>query len=315
MTQKVLILGASGKIGRHSSEAFAKAGWEVHKFNRKTDTLKNAAQGMDVIVNGFNPAGYKGWAKQIPKYTAEIIQAAKHSGATVIVPGNVYNFGDTPGTWGPLTPQTAKTRKGRVRIEMEKSYQQAAREGVQTIVLRAGDFLDPNRDGTLMSLVILGKITKGTLTTLGPTDVDHAYCYLPDWARVAVGLAEKRSELYSFEDIPVPGENFTIEQLRDMIEMETGRNIEIKKFPWWLMTLASPVWTLAYELLEMRYLSETPHRLSGERLAQVLPEFTPASRKEIMMAELPHDLQGISLRKRNVHPNQTVTGKTFAVEK
>lgn len=314
MTQKVLILGANGKIGRHSSEAFRKVGWEVHKFDRATDTLEVAARGMDVIVNGFNPAGYKGWATQIPKYTAEIIQAAKTSGATIIVPGNVYNFGDTPGTWGPTTPQSAQTRKGRVRIEMEQSYRQAARDGVQTVILRAGDFLDPNRDGTLMSEVILNKIEKGSLTTLGPIDVEHAYCYLPDWARVAVGVAEKRAELNTFEDIPVPGESFTIQELRDMIALETGRDISIKKFPWWLMTLAAPFWTLAYELLEMRYLNEIPHRLSGTRLAQVLPEFEATSRQNIMLAELPRDMRSISLGKRDIHPNQTMAGEPLAID-
>lgn len=314
MTQKVLILGASGKIGRHSIEAFSKAGWEVHKFNRETDSLEGVAQGMDVIVNGFNPAGYKGWATEVPKYTAEIIQAAKTSGATIIVPGNVYNFGDTPGTWGPTTPQSAQTRKGRIRIEMERSYRQAVRDGVRTVILRAGDFLDPNRAGTLMSMVVLNKIEKGSLTTLGPIDVEHAYCYLPDWANVAVGVAEKRAELNAFEDIPIPGESFTIQQLRDMIALETGRDIAIKKFPWWSMYLASPFWATAYELLEMRYLNEIPHRLSGERLAQVLPEFKPTSRHKIMLAELPDDMRRISLGKRDVYPNQSVASETFAID-
>lgn len=287
MTNTVLILGSHGKIGRHAAEAFAKAGWTVRKFNRATDVLAEAAQGADVIVNGFNPAGYKNWATLVPKYTFEVIQAAKASGATVIVPGNVYNFGNTPGTWGPTTPQNATTRKGRIRIDMENRYRDAVKDGVRTIILRAGDFIDPNRDGTLMSQVILGKIEKGTLTTLGPTGVEHAYCYLPDWARVAVLLAEKREVLNAFEDVPLAGASFTIEELRAEVAAATDREIKIAKFPWWAMYIASPFWTLAHELLEMRYLNEIPHRLSGERLAQILPEFQATSRQEIMRAEIP----------------------------
>lgn len=296
MAKTVLILGASGKIGKHSAEAFAKAGWQVRKFNRNTDDLMQCAKGADVIVNGFNPAGYKGWSTIVPKYTADVIRAAKASGATVIVPGNVYNFGDTPGEWGPTTPQIAKTRKGRLRIEMEESYQRAAQDGVQTIVLRAGDFLDPNREGTLMNLVTLSKIDKSVVTTLGPTDVEHAYCYLPDWARAAVALAEKRTELGAFEDIPLPGANFTIDELCEEISTATGRKITTTKFPWWLMRLASPFWTLAYELLEMRYLNEIPHRLSGARLAEVLPEFRPTPRRDIMLAEVPSSMRVTQLR-------------------
>ncbi|MEH6833389.1 MULTISPECIES: epimerase [Falsihalocynthiibacter] len=295
MTQTVLILGASGKIGRHAAEAFAKAGWTVRKFNRSTDDLMQSVMGADVIVNGFNPAGYKGWATLVPKYTADIIAAAKASGATVIIPGNVYNFGATAGTWGPTTSQAATTRKGRLRIEMEESYRQAAKDGLRTIILRGGDFLDPNRDGTLMSLVILGKIDKGVVTTMGPTDVEHAYCYLPDWARVAVALAETRATLNAFEDIPLPGESFTIQELCEEITAAAGQKIKITNFPWWLMRLASPVWTLAYELLEMRYLSEIPHRLSGARLAEILPDFHPTPRQEIMLCELPSNLKRAQL--------------------
>lgn len=290
MSNTVLILGTSGKIGRHAAEAFTNAGWNVRKFNRTTDNLSQSAKGADVIVNGFNPPAYKGWATIVPKYTAEIIQAAKVSGATIIVPGNVYNYGATAGTWGPTTPQSATTRKGRLRIEMEQSYRDAVKEGVRTIIIRAGDFLDPNRDGTLMSLVVLDKIEKGIVTTLGPTDVEHAYCYLPDWARVAVALAEKRAQLNAFEDVPLAGASFTIQELCDEIESATGKPIKVAQFPWWLMRLASPFWNLAYELLEMRYLSETPHRLSNARLAEILPKFQPTSRREIMLAEVPSHL-------------------------
>jgi uncharacterized protein YbjT (DUF2867 family) len=47
----VLILGGSGKIGRHAARAFAEAGWEVRRWTRGTD-LVEAARGADVIVTG-----------------------------------------------------------------------------------------------------------------------------------------------------------------------------------------------------------------------------------------------------------------------
>ncbi|NHW17344.1 NAD-dependent epimerase/dehydratase family protein, partial [Escherichia coli] len=85
MTKTVLITGASGKIGRHAHAAFSKAGWQVRTFNRATDTLSQSAMGTDVIVNGFNPPNYKNWDTEIPRITREVIEAAKQSGATVIV--------------------------------------------------------------------------------------------------------------------------------------------------------------------------------------------------------------------------------------
>ena len=90
MTQTVLILGGSGKIGTHCAAAFQAAGWDVRQFDRSTDNMVQSAQGVDVIVNGLNPANYHNWDETIPAITRDVIAAARSCGATVIVPGNVY---------------------------------------------------------------------------------------------------------------------------------------------------------------------------------------------------------------------------------
>lgn len=96
MTQTALILGPTGRFGRNMALAFENAGWAVKRFDRKTDTLNSAAMGADVIVHGWNPT-YDRWAKDVPVLTKKVIAAAKVSGATVLIPGNVYVYGaDAP---------------------------------------------------------------------------------------------------------------------------------------------------------------------------------------------------------------------------
>ena len=83
----------------------------------------------------------------------EVIEAAKASGATVILPGNVYVFGNHPGIFDTTTPHRATTKKGRIRMDLEAAYRAAAKDGVQTINLRAGDLIDPaSEDGTNRAL-------------------------------------------------------------------------------------------------------------------------------------------------------------------
>jgi nucleoside-diphosphate-sugar epimerase len=205
MQPTVLILGGSGKIGSRSSEAFSNAGWQVRQFNRKTDDMIAAAQGVDVIVNGLPPPAYHDWERTIPAITAQVIAAAKASNATVIIPGNVYNYGDHPGTLDEDTPHYARTKKGLVRIAMERSHQAS---GVQTLVLRAGNFIDPDGNGDIMSMFLMRAITKSKLTAAADPNTLQANAYVPDWARAAVQLAEKRSELSQFVDIPLSGPQF-----------------------------------------------------------------------------------------------------------
>ena len=299
ITKTVLILGASGKIGQHSAAAFRDAGWQVRLFDRKADDMTAAAKGADVIVNGLNPPNYHSWAQLIPVITKQVIAAAKASGATVIIPGNVYNFGDTPGVWSENTPQRATSRKGIIRIQMEQAYRAA---GVRTVILRAGNFIDPQRSGDVMSMVFLRAINKGRVTSPGDAHIMQAYCYLPDWARAAVGLAEIRAQLQTFEDVPFAGDAFTASDLRREMEATLKRKIKLASFPWWVMRLVAPFWELARELNEMRYLWNTDHSLDGTKLARLLPDLKATDLHTVMTAGLPPD----------IHPNQSVPADVAA---
>ena len=286
MKQTVLILGGSGKIGSHATEAFWNAGWTVRQYKRGTD-MTAAAMGADVIVNGLNPPAYHDWARTIPAITAQVIAAARASGATVIIPGNVYNFGDQPGVLDETTPQTPNTRKGQIRVAMEQTYRDA---GVQTIILRAGNFIDPNGNGDIMSMLLMREIGKGKLTAAGDPAIVQPYAFMPDWARAAVMLAEKRAALAMFEDIPFPGHAFSVNDLLATVRQASGRKIRLTQFPWRLMTVLSPFWELAREMREMRYLYAMPHQLGTAKFDRLLPDFRATDLDDVMLAGLPGDI-------------------------
>lgn len=272
MTGTVLILGASGNFGRNAARAFAGAGWQVRRWQRGSD-MGGAAQGADLIVNALNPPDYHNWDKLIPQITADVIAAARTSGATALIPGNVYPYGRQPGPWGPDTPHRPSARKGAIRARMEAEYRAATEGGLRVIVLRGGDFIDPDSATTVMSMLILKHVAKGQVQSLGSPEVRRAYAYLPDMARAAVALAERRADLPAYADIPFDGHSFSTTELADLVAGLTGRPTRITRFPWWFMRLAAPFWELARELLEMRYLFETPHALAPEPLRRWLPDF------------------------------------------
>lgn len=287
MTQTVLILGAAGKIGSHAAVAFKQAGWSVRHFNRKTDDMTRVAMGADVIINGLNPPLYHDWKTLIPQITAQVIDAAKASGATVILPASIYNFGNQPGTFDENTLQTPNTRKGKIRVTMEQTY---ASSGVQVIMLRAGNFIDPNGNGDFMSVGSLRRIRKRQLVNVGNPKAMQAYCYTPDWARAALMLAERRHELSQFNDIPFPGHAFTNETLKHCLENHLGYHLKYTSFPWWAMRLFSPIWELGREMSEMRYLYSMPHTISAAKFNRILPDFQPTDLKTVMLARLPTDI-------------------------
>ena len=275
MSGTVLILGASGRFGRHAAEAFWNRGWRVKIFDRHADELVEAAKDVDVIVNAWNPP-YPDWEHDVPKLTEQVISAAQSSRATVILPGNVYVFGqDAPALFDENTPHEATNPLGRVRIDLESAYR---RSGVKTILLRAGDFIDTEASGNWFDAVITAKINRGTLVTPGDQDAEHAWAFLPDMARAAVMLAEKRDALAQFEDVPFPGITLSLEKLRQLSEAEAMRPLKARRFPWWAIRVSSLVWPMGRYLSEMSYLWSKPHHIDGTRFFTLLPDFymTPA---------------------------------------
>ncbi len=293
MTQTVLILGATGRFGRNAAQQFSKAGWTVRKFDRSRDDLTNAAQGADVIVNAWNPA-YTEWAKLVPALHDEVIRA------TVIVPGNVYVFGEnTPGPWSETTPHGAQNPMGRIRIEMEAAYRRA---DVRTILLRAGDFIDIEPSGNWFDQFMTNKLNKGQFSYPGNPDIQHAWAFLPDLCRAAVMLAEMRDDLPAYADVAFPGITISGNDMAEALGQLTGQTLKLKRMSWAPLIIARPFWKMARHLLEMRYLWNTPHRLDGAGFARLLPDFRATPVDEALAMAIPQELV-----QSQINPNQPVT--------
>ncbi|WP_299623884.1 NAD(P)H-binding protein [uncultured Tateyamaria sp.] len=283
----VIILGAKGRFGRAVATAFKAAGWTVteqarhwpdadraaHRVALSCDdasALTQAVMGHDVIVNALNPP-YPEWSVQVPRLTDAVLEAARVSGATVMIPGNVYNYGaDMPPVLSETTPWRAQTRKGRIRIRMETAYRES---GVQTIVLRGGDFLEAERTGNWFDSHIAAKAWTGKLTYPGARGVVHTWAYLPDMARAMVELADIRSSLGQFEEFGFGGYAVDGDTLIAAVEAVTGKRMRVASMPWSVMRLMGLFSPLVREVMEMRYLWDVPHRVDQSKLEAALPAF------------------------------------------
>ncbi|MBT5193825.1 MAG: NAD(P)H-binding protein [Rhodospirillaceae bacterium] len=290
MQGNVIVLGAKGRFGRAGVDAFVNRGWQVRALARNWDgegpsgragrirgdafdseNLAAACDGCDVIVNALNPP-YPRWAEDLPRLTTSVIAAARKTGATVMIPGNVYNYGDAmPARLTAATPQTPTTRKGRLRVAMERAF--AAAPDVRTIVLRAGDFMERTATGNWFDSQITKNLARGSVMYPGPLDQIHAWAYLPDMARAIAGLAEIRHSFAAFEDFGFPGYSLTGQELVDAIALASGQDLTIKGLPWPLLRLAGLVMPQIREVAEMAYLWQTPHAIDGAKLAAALPDF------------------------------------------
>ena len=299
----VLVLGAKGHLGQAAVAAFSAAGWRVVAQARSAlnlsglanvDTLEcdaldaqkiiSALGKVDVIVHALNP-NYAQWTTLLPPVTAAVIAIAKGTGGLLMVPGNVYNFGsELPLLLTENTPFIADNEKAILRINMEKTIAAAAEQGVKSVVIRAGDFIGAN--GTWLDMAITKSLHKNIVINMGPTDLAHAWAYLPDLAEVFVRIAEKRSELSAYQVFHYAGITASGQELHHALEKITGRSLKRKPMQWWVITIIAMFSPLLRSVLKMRYLWQRPHRLIGTKLENFIGLVPTASLQEALAATL-----------------------------
>jgi nucleoside-diphosphate-sugar epimerase len=289
-----LVLGVTGGIGNEVARHLLAHGWRVRALHRdpakaasgaglpavewragdamNAADVAAAASGVAVIVHAVNPPGYRNWAGLVLPMLESTLAAAKASGARVLLPGTIYNY--APEAFPLLTettPQAPRTRKGRIRVEMERRLAAAAKDGTRVLIVRAGDFFGPRAGNNWFAqMAAPGKPLTRVLDP-GKPGVGHSWAYLPDLAEAMVLLLEREEALAAFELVHFEGHWLERgDAMAEAIQRAAGGKVPIRRFPWWSIPLAMPFSETLREVWEMRYLWRLPARLDNTRLRSLL---------------------------------------------
>ncbi|MBL6854701.1 MAG: NAD-dependent epimerase/dehydratase family protein [Alphaproteobacteria bacterium] len=290
-----LVIGASGGVGGEVAAALLKRGWRVKALNRNPtaaakrrpdlhhqwvagDAMRPAdvvaaARSTDLIFHGANPPGYQNWPGTVVQMLDATITAARASGARILFPGTVYNYG--PDAFPLLREdslQHPRTRKGQLRVTMEKRLEDATTYGVRSVIVRIGDFFGPRAANNWFSQ---GLVTPGKPVTRilypGSLKIGHSWGYLPDVAETMVRVIEADDRLETFDRFHMRGHWFTqggelVHSIRRVVE----REVPVWRLPWFAVGAMSPFVPLFREMYEMRYLWQQPLQLDNSKLQALI---------------------------------------------
>jgi len=307
MNRTALILGATGGVGGETARALIAHGWTVRGLTRKprasTDGIEwlvgdaldresvlSAAQGVSAIVHAVNPPGYRDWAKLVLPMLDNSIAAAEAVGARLALPGTIYNYDPRH---DPIvaegSAQNPTTKKGAIRVEMEKRIELACERGMRAVILRAGDFFGPRSGNNWLSqgMVTPGKPVR-SIVYPGTRRIGHSWAYLPDVAETFARLLDRDSALPAFARYHFQGFwDGDGTEIVDAIRAATGRpDIKAHALPWPLLPLIAPFNQTMRELIEMRTFWQHPLRLDSSALVALLGEEPHTPLNEAMATTL-----------------------------
>jgi nucleoside-diphosphate-sugar epimerase len=312
-----LVIGAAGGVGGEAATALVRHGWRVRALTRRSqpardgiewmagdaldaDDVARAARGARLIVHAANPPGYSDWDTLVLPMLDNTIAAAKAEGARILLPGTLYNYG--PDAFPRLdegSPQNPTSRKGAIRVEMERRLKAASQAGAKALIIRAGDFYGPRPGNNWFSQ---GMIKPGAplkaVTEPAARGTTHAWAYLPDLGETMAQLMDREDQLADFEVFHFAGHALAHGEMAAAIRAATGQpRLPVRAFPWALVVALAPVVRLFGEMAEVRVLWRRTVVLDDRKLRAFLGHDLP---RTPLLAAVTDSLAGLGCLPRPI---------------
>jgi nucleoside-diphosphate-sugar epimerase len=205
-----VVIGAGGGTGSAVVRELAGRGLRVRAVTRSgkgevpegveqvgadvgtAEGARHACEGAAVVYHCAQPP-YTKWPELFPRMTEAVLGGAAAAGAKLVFADNLYVYGPPDGPMTEESPQRARGKKGRTRIEMAAAVLGAHADGrLRVTVARSSDYYGPRGTTSTVGENIMKPALRGKRTRwLGSLDQPHTLNYLEDMARALVTLGER----------------------------------------------------------------------------------------------------------------------------
>lgn len=298
MAQLHVIFGA-GQVGEPLARRLLAAGHRVRVVRRSSTPL---GDGIEVVAGTADDAAFvtaqvagataayhcmnppydsATWADVLPRWADHLVEAARRSGARLVVLDNVYGLGaPTSGPLSEATPPRPRSTKGRVRAAVTERLLAAHSRGDAAVVIgRASDFWGPG--GTLTYFgdqywpaALSGRPVRWPGAS-GSLDTPHTYHYTLDVAAglAALGTAEAdvAGQAWMLPCLPAR----STRAMSEALAAAGGLAIRLAPTPGWLLGAMAMVVPIMRELREMGYQWEMPFEIDDRRFRARFPAVAP----------------------------------------
>ncbi|GAB6283520.1 MAG: NAD-dependent epimerase/dehydratase family protein [Ignavibacterium sp.] len=284
---KNLIVGFTGGIGRATAKALIESNESVIGFARNIDKAKKYAIRLDNLeliqgdaskkeylekaIDGVDKLfycaniPYNKWEKEaVSLFSVSVDLAIKHN-LKLIFPGNVYIYGYAK--FNPVNekhPHQAHTKKGKIRIEMEKKLEEASKQfNLNYTIVRFPDFYGPYVINGFSEQIFIKALKGEKINWFGDLNIPIEFIFIEDAGKaMAMAALSEKSNCKSF-NVPGFAETTALNILKEIVN-QSKKNSKISALNsdliFSLIGLLNPI---AKEFKEMLYLKRTKLILDG----------------------------------------------------
>ena len=153
--------------------------------------LGSLAEGAVALYNCVNPPAYHQWQQLWPPIAAAMLRAARTSGATLVVTGNLYPYGPVDGAMVEGMPDAGTGQKARIRARMWADLRAAHERGeVRAVEVRGSDYMGTGVGTNGHVPRLIPQALQGrSMRVFGDPDQPHTWTDVLDMARALIAVA------------------------------------------------------------------------------------------------------------------------------
>lgn len=246
---------------------------ENHDFNRNLSyalgdvfnpqTIIDAAEEADVIFQSAN-VKYQEMEEKLHFLGRSVMQAADKLGKKIVIVDGVYVYGHQVKKGNEAHPHQPHTKKGKIRVELEKLIFNDKWKNAKPLIVRLPDYYGPTSQNSYLQPTLDGMAEDKTSIFIGNLKTAREYVYLPDAAKMIVNIAEKEDAYGENWNVPGAGLISGKEIIR-IARQSTGHRkpvIPLRKSAIRFLGLFD---VFMKEIVEMMYLTQDGFILNGEK--------------------------------------------------
>ena len=293
MARDHVVIGAGGGTGSAVVRELAGRGLRVRAVTRSgkgdvpdgvrqmaadigtPEGAQRACEGAAVVYHCAQPP-YTKWPELFPPMARAVLDGAAEAGAKLVFADNLYVYGPTDEPMTEETPQRARGKKGRIRIQMADAVLRAHAEGrLRVTIGRSSDYYGPRGITSTVGENIMKPALHGKrVRWLGSLDQPHTLNYLEDMGHSLVTLGERDEADGQVWHIPA-AEPLTGRQFLDLLFEEARKPLKVAVASRAMIRIGGLFNPLLRELNETMYQFERPFVSDASKFQAAFGPFEP----------------------------------------